>query len=102
MAHFPLSQLTGALPNGFPHYRYALYFYPASGGDAEFLTDITGNLFVKPYIIHTKIDSKYGTGSIVLYIKQNNERFFILTDIDFTDPDGTIYKGTYYLFTLPP
>ena len=79
-----------------------MYFYPASGGPAELVTHITGNIFIEPYAIRSEIDNGTVKGSLALYIKENNNRHFIVTDIDFKMSDGTTYNGTYYLFTLPP
>jgi hypothetical protein len=59
-------------------------------------------MFIEPYTIRSEIDNGSVKGSLVLYIKEHNNRHFIVTDIDFEMSDGTTYNGTYYLFTLPP
>jgi len=97
-------RFSGSLPDGGQSpLPYTFYFYPPNEPAVE-ITDIGGNLFVPPYCLPVSF-SKPGvlSGIVILRIETDDtNRRFIATEVDCKTPDGTAYKGTYYLFTLPP
>lgn len=99
----PNSQFTGSLPDGRSPLPYTFSFYPLNKPAVK-IVDIKGNLFVPPHILRVPFkEPNVLTGNVILRIETDaTNRRFIVTDVDSKTPDGTVYKGKYYLFTLPP